>query len=190
MTNPLSPSPYADALASYSLLRADLRRYFEFVHPADLNAGCYSHRAFELLLRASIEFEATAKNIALSLGIKLPARPDIADLAALHDALKLDGHGVGVAAWQPSRKLLFPLKDWKATPHGLYWFRAYNDVKHNRTIKFPKANLLNVVSGVGANFLLLVAVGAITTVPGRHVHHGPHTEFWYSEEDFTLYKPS
>lgn len=191
MNNPFDPSPYSDLLASYSLLRADLRQYYQYVHPTDSNSECYSHRGFELLLRASVEFEATAKKIAELWEIALPRQPNIVDLSALYDKLSLQDYGIGVAAWQPSRRLLFPLKDWKATPHGLYWFRAYNEVKHDRVNQFSKASLLNVVSAIGANFLLLVVVGAIPTNPSKHKHHGTsHTEFWYSDQDFTWYKPS
>lgn len=191
MTNPFDPSPYSDLLAAHSLLRADLKTYCEYVHLTDANENCYSHRAFELLLRASVDFEATAKKIAVSWGIKLPDRPNIMDLSILHDTLKLNDHGVGVAVWHPARRLLFPLKDWNADPHGLYWFRAYNEVKHDRVNQFAKATMLNVVSAIGANFLLLVVVGAISTNPSKHIHHGTtHTEFWYSDQDFTWYKPA
>jgi hypothetical protein len=89
------------------------------------------------------------------------------------------------------RRLLFPVKDWKEKPHGLYWFHDYNYVKHNRADHFPKANMLNVASAVGANFLLLVKVNAIPTNDSRHIHHGTtHLENWYSDEDFTVHKPA
>jgi hypothetical protein len=42
---------------AYMLLEKDLLRLFEYVEPTDNNIQTYSHRTYELFLRAATEFE-------------------------------------------------------------------------------------------------------------------------------------
>ena len=50
-----------DLIRGYHLLERELFRLFDFVEPADANLQCYSHQLYAILLRASTEFEANAK---------------------------------------------------------------------------------------------------------------------------------
>jgi hypothetical protein len=53
---------------AYKMLERDLEHLFEYIEPCDANNSTYSHRTFELMLRASTEFEANCKGILLANG--------------------------------------------------------------------------------------------------------------------------
>ena len=161
----------AAALASFHILSRDYERLLEFIHPSASNATTYSHRTYELLLRACTEFESLAKIASTQLGITLPRdEPSIQDLSSLYEILDLAAIDVCVAPWTPEPILLKPLEQWNKKPHGLGWYRAYNRVKHNRVSAFPEASLLNTTYALAACFALLVRLGAIVINVQSHIH--------------------
>jgi hypothetical protein len=67
---PLMPN----LIGAYALLKQDLARIFEFVEPYPDNYDVFSHRIFELLLRACTEVEAVCKIMFAANGITLGPR--------------------------------------------------------------------------------------------------------------------
>lgn len=51
---------------------------------------------------------------------------------------------------------LTPWLNWKDARKSPYWWKAYNDVKHERNEYFRDANLQNCLNAVGALFVLLL----------------------------------
>jgi hypothetical protein len=181
--------PYlSSGVAAFRLLLRDYAIFLEYVHPDVANAKTYSHRAYELLLRACTEFESIAKGRAIEDGILSPGdQPNITSLSPLINTLDLQGIEVVATEWQPEALVMIPLEGWEKKPHGLSWYRSYNSVKHNRADKFSDASLENVTSAVGALFLLLVRFGAIRFNIGNHVHlPGNRLEFSFGEFPFLL----
>ena len=54
-----------------SILR-DLNALYDYIEPSDDNLGVFSHRIYELLLRAATEFEANCKGILKAKGYSKP----------------------------------------------------------------------------------------------------------------------
>src|SRR5690554_5224374 len=52
-----------EIIRAYYILEKDLINLFEFIDPSDANLATYSHKTYELLLRASTEFELNAKKV-------------------------------------------------------------------------------------------------------------------------------
>jgi hypothetical protein len=186
--------PYlSSALGSFRLLVKDYAVLLEYVYPSDSNAHVYSHRSFELLLRACTEFESLAKHAALKRDL-VPAhgQPHIGDLSVIYDHLDLAGTEVGVLSWEPDTLFLTPLAGWRSTPHTLNWYRAYNSVKHNRSTNFPEATLQNVTLAVSACFLLLQRLGALPLSAAlfRVDHEAFKTEWHFNGVPFTLRTPN
>lgn len=50
-----------EIIRAYYILEKDLINLFEFIDPSDANLATYSHKTYELLLRASTEFDLNAK---------------------------------------------------------------------------------------------------------------------------------
>jgi hypothetical protein len=184
--------PYlVSALGAFRLLLRDYEHLLEYVHPDHANMHVYSHRTYELLLRASTEFESISKGAAVERGIvKASDEPNIVHLSPLLHALDLSLVEVWALRWVPAPLVVQPLSGWDAVPHGLTWYRAYNSVKHNRALQFSEASLLNLTSGLAAYFLLLVGVRAIRVPMDDHVHlEDGRLEFTFPVQAFGIRVP-
>lgn len=137
-------------------LLSDLMMVLNFIEPADANLAVYSNRLYELLLRASTEFESNCKGVLLANGY-LGKDKDlrIVDYRKLDSVMKLSGYEVRLSFWNCERTLM-PLSNW-GTTHTLDWYSAYNEVKHNRVENFRLANLKNVLNAIAAVACLVYA---------------------------------
>jgi len=140
---------------AYSLLIKDFLKLCEYVEPADVNERVYSHRLYELYLRACTEFENVCKEILIGSGYQKSGNFKISDYRTLDASLKLSQREVGLLFWQPTEKYISPFKDWQIMGAPLSWYQSYNEVKHNRNAEFSKASLENAVKAVAGLFLLL-----------------------------------
>lgn len=143
-------------IRAYTLIERDLIELFDYIEPCDANLSAYSHRTYELLLRASTEFETNCKGILHANGYARPGggNLDIMDYYKIEKASRLSEYQVILNTWHPSRKIFEPFKEW-ATGHTLRWYRSYNTVKHNRSTHFPEASLENVMASITALFAIL-----------------------------------
>jgi len=143
-------------IRAYTLIERDLIELFDYIEPCDANLPTYSHRTYELLLRASTEFETNCKGILHANGYTRPAggNLDVTDYYKIEKASRLSEYQVILNAWHPIRKIFEPFKEW-ATGQPLRWYRSYNTVKHNRSMHFPEASLENVMASITALFAIL-----------------------------------
>lgn len=187
-------APYlSSALGAFHLLLKDYQSLLEYVHPCEENKQTFSHRTYELLLRSCTEFESLAKHGAVELNlIAAGDYPHIGELSALFDALELRGTEVGILPWEPSTWFVAPLVSWTARPHGLAWYRAYNEVKHNRSRSFSKATLENVSLSLAACLQLLQRLGALPLRAALYrVDHELYvTEWHFRDVPLTLRTPN
>jgi hypothetical protein len=168
--HPIAAGEIDPCFPAYSMLVDDLQRLFEYVHPCDANLTTFSHRAFELLLRACTEFESTCKNALVADGVSLPDRPKISDFAPL--APELRDIRVGALFWSPQKRYFQPFQNWDPPRTVLRWYQAYNSVKHNRSSLFEKASLEN----------LLLAVSALCALHFRRRGHTFFNPFGFSSQ--------
>lgn len=142
---------------AYNLLENDLRKIFEYVEPCDDNLNTYSHRMYELFLRASTEFESNAKGILKANGYSKDDKDvKIQDFWKLDEATKLSEYQLEIEFWRPSKMIITPFAEWKKG-HSLKWYQDYNSVKHNRDTKFHFATLENTLKSVAAVLAILYA---------------------------------
>ena len=152
-------APY---LASFEILSSDFRRATEYVEPADDNLKTYSHRLYELLLRACTDFESICKDKLVADGsTKSPKDMNVNDYQTLEQSLHLEGRHVGLLLWRPAPVYLQPFASWSSASPPLAWYKAYNDVKHNRHSQFAQANLHSVRVALAGLFATLVALDVI-----------------------------
>jgi hypothetical protein len=150
-------------LGSFELLSNDFRRLGEYVEPADANLNTYSHRLYELLLRACTDFESVCKEQLVSSRYAKAANDmNINDYKTLEAALHLEQFYVGVLIWRPAPVYIQPFTDWSTAAPPLSWYAAYNTVKHNRNAEFAHANLENVRNAISGLFALLAALDIIS----------------------------
>lgn len=143
---------------AYSILEEDLIRLFQYVEPSENNSLTFSHRTYELLLRASTEFENNCKAILKANGYDTPVRGNwsVEDFFKIELATRVSQYRLRINIWHPRAKTLGPLEEWESG-HSLSWYQDYNLVKHDRSECFQKASLVNVVNAVGAVLVVLYA---------------------------------
>lgn len=143
-------------LGSFRLLIDDLKEVCAFVQPADANLNTFSHRIYELFLRACTEFESASKQALVSKGNSKPVgEMNINDYRTLEQHLKLEQFEVGLLFWQPAPSYVKPFASWSTAQPPLSWYSDYNKVKHNRNTEFSVANLGNLRLAISGLFALL-----------------------------------
>ena len=144
---------------AYRLIEDDLIQIFEYVQPANKNVSVYSHRLFQLLLRACTEFEANAKAILKANGYSKPSNFNMTDYYKLEPACRLSEYRVRTSVWSEHDRIFQPFKSWNGTVDyvPLSWYQGYNDSKHDRTANFPAASFENVLNAVAGVFVILFA---------------------------------
>lgn len=126
------------------LIIDDFERLFEFIEPHTSNENVFSHRIYELLLRTCTEVESCCKGILLANG---HAANNMEDYKKIEQVTHLSGYTVQYSNWSPSHYSIQPFASW-ATGGSLSWYKAYNDVKHNRWQNFTLANLKNLLDAI------------------------------------------
>lgn len=152
---------YANQLDIHSLVNAarlilqDLDQLFFFIEPCDVNLKTYSHRIYELFLRAATEFEANCKAILQANQYVTKTNFNIKDYYKINQATKLSEYKISFYRWQ-GKQMWAPFAEW-STMHTLSWYQAYNKVKHNRLQEFSNANLENLMNAVAGLICVLHA---------------------------------
>lgn len=129
------------------LIIDDFERLFEYIEPHASNENVFSHRIYELLLRTCTEVESCCKGILVANG---HTANNMDDYKKIEQSSHLSGYTVQYTNWLPTKYVTQPFSNW-ATGGSLSWYKAYNDVKHNRCQNFSKAslkNLLDAISGL------------------------------------------
>jgi hypothetical protein len=109
-------------IRAYNLIERDVLRLFEYIEPCDANLATYSHRTYELLIRASTEFETNCKGILYDNGYIKPTggNLNIMDYYKIDKASRLSEYRVTLDTWFPRGQVFEPFKDWIAD-HSLAW---------------------------------------------------------------------
>ena len=140
----------------FHILASDLLKAFEFIEPCDDNRETYSHRIYELLLRASTEFESNCKAILDANGYTKSGNLNIIDYHKINRASRLSEYELYFNIWKPKPLLLKPFLEWNHPVFNpLSWYQDYNQVKHNRDKKFRLANVNNLMNAIAGLFIII-----------------------------------
>ena len=160
-------------LMAARLIVDDFEQLFEFIEPHTSNENVFSHRIYELLLRTCTEVESCCKGI---LHANDHAANSMDDYKKIEQATHLSDYVVQYTNWFPSHYSVQPFSSW-ATGGSLSWYKAYNDVKHNRWQNFTQANLKNLLDAISG--LLCV----IYTQIGDEVQQVFESNIYFSADD-------
>lgn len=144
---------------AYKVLEGDLLNLFQYIEPCDDNEMVFSFKTYELLLRASTEFETNCKQILIANAYIKPDRErewNMEDYRKIDKATNLSEYQIKLNIWRPIGKTLTPLASW-GDAERLEWYQDYNNVKHDRLNNFQGAKFINAVNAVGAVFAILYA---------------------------------
>ena len=172
------------------LMLHDLYELFYFIEPNDINLQTYSHRVYELYLRAATEFESNCKRILEDNGYCKPGNWTITDYAKLSSVARLSEYRVMFLRWTTAREFK-PFAGWSAPGTPLSWYQDYNGVKHNRYEQFTKANLGNLMNAIAGVLCVLHAQWGEKMTIGfiQGLHCAPDSQEVLDLNDVTIYAP-
>lgn len=143
---------------TFLLLQKDLLEIFEYIEPSASNMNTYSLRNFALLLRLCTEIETNYKEI-LRANVFTPqdwARLTMDDYRLINKSHFLSGYKARLPHLDTGVRTRQPFKAWEEG-RSLDWYKAYNDVKHNRSEMLSQASLNSVVDAFCALAILIAA---------------------------------
>jgi hypothetical protein len=152
---------------AFHLLVQDFLRVCEFLEPVDAHLQVFSHRLYELLLRASTEFESLSREILEAHGLDPTSNMNVTHFVAIAPILDLPRQRAIASFWRPEATTLSPFECWTPEHVGLPWYQSYNAVKHNRNAEFARANLRNARDAICGVFIIMARLGFLESIGGR-----------------------
>ena len=172
---------------SFSLIVNDLEKSFAYIHPERQNLLVFGHRYFEILFRVCVEFEILSKAVYQIIFDVDANRKSISDVLKILEFVVAPDHKVKFDGWEGNDEYLFkPLSNWQSSPHGLTWFRSYNEIKHNRHDNFQQSTLENCILSLGSLFFLLNILGGIKYQSFYSNQRFDGTEFPFLSAPFSI----
>lgn len=135
-------------------LERDLVRTLDYVELHPDNAATFSNEYAKLLLLVGSEVDVVAKQLCRTVPEGKKAKNIIDYQAALTEAFP-GIHGVEVSISRYSM-LIQPWQSWENESSAPPWWKAYNDVKHERNSNYRAANQDNVVRAFCGLLVLLM----------------------------------
>ena len=148
----------------YKKIEKEIVELSNHIHFDDNQLSVYSVKIVELLIRCVVEIEAISKDLYLKNGGAIPAGRvlyyDTDCLNLLEGIWELSKKQVIVSSanfyfQDNNNKILYPLrKANKRSTSGADWAKAYQAVKHNRSLNLSKGNIKHLLRASAALFLL------------------------------------
>ena len=148
---------------AYINIEKELRSIFDYIEPDECNKNTFSFELYSILLRACTEVELNCKQIMEANGANASS---MSDYKKLEKSSKLSKYKVYYSNWRQMNtetdeldyivKELCPFKEFgESIAKEPCWYKAYNDVKHNREKNLKNANLENCMNAGAAILILL-----------------------------------
>ena len=156
----------------YLLLEQDVETISEYVEFTENQKMVYSHRLARLLLVIGAEVDVVAKALCASLG-----SPSADTINKYRNCiLKSPYKAISNLQVEDLRHNFGSLAPWKSWGNNKSpaWWRAYNNVKHNRTSNFSDANVGNVFKALASLFALDLLLKAEQDKTKDKVEFGLH----------------
>lgn len=134
-------------------LEDDIANLARFIEPTTGNLGAYSLELARMLFAASSEVDVVAKQLCAQIDSQKRAKC-INDYREIITA-KIPRFYETEVLYPRFGLRMQPWLNWEGDKNPLWW-RAYNDVKHERNAHFSKANLQNALNSVAALYVLLL----------------------------------
>jgi hypothetical protein len=139
----------------YLSLEKDLAETSQYVDHCYENRAAFSNEFAKLILLACSEIDVICKTMCKIY--KPESNPKIiceyAKIILAHSTI-INTEKIYLADY-----VICPWQDWKLEPYSSPdWWRDYQDIKHNRSEHFSKANLENAISSMAGLYVLLYSI--------------------------------
>ena len=147
---------FSNQLRQLEIILSDLSEVFKVVAPHHNQFSVYGHAIRNIIILACTELDARMQSILANNGVE-PYRNyfEMLDYYKLKDALKLNEYELSFYRYG-DLGTFSPFSAWKNNEQ-LYWYQAYNHIKHNREKHFAEAKLFNAINAIVAYTIILIA---------------------------------
>ena len=147
---------YSNQLRQLEIILDDIVEVFKVVAPHYEQRNVYGHTIRNIIILACTELDARMQDILANNGVN-PNRKyfEMKDYFKLKDPLKLDEYKLSFYRYG-DLGTFSPFSTWE-NDGQLYWYQAYNHIKHNREKHFAEAKLFNAINAVMAYAIILIA---------------------------------
>ena len=138
-------------------LQQEMKNLFQYIEPGDNNLKTYSDQIEQLLVLICIEVEANFKAI-FKENIYSGQEKDwcMRDYCKIDKSHRLSDYQVIMPIWDGKKNTFQPFLGWQKSSK-LSWYKAYNQVKHNRAELLKAANFGNLMNAFCGLFVVLTA---------------------------------
>jgi hypothetical protein len=147
---------YSNQLRQLEIILDDIAEVFKVVAPHCKQFSVYGHAIRNIIILACTELDARMQSILVNNGVKpIGKHYEMKDYFKLKDVLKLDEFELSFHRYS-DLGTFSPFSKWESDEQ-LYWYQAYNHIKHNRERHFAEAKLFNAINALMAYAIILIA---------------------------------
>lgn len=147
---------YYNLLRQIEIILDDLDLIFKVVSPHKKQYCVYGHAIRNVIMLACTELDSRMQHILTNNSVKPIGRYfQMTDYYKLKDTLRLDEYSLSFYRYG-DLEVYSPFKGWEQN-NELFWYKAYNKVKHNREDNFTDAKLDNAINAIMALCIIAIA---------------------------------
>lgn len=147
---------YSNQLRQLEIILSDMSEVFKVVAPHSDQFSVYGHAIRNIIILACTELDARMQSILQSNGVKPEGKYfEMKDYYKLKEALKLNEYELSFYRYGDLGSFS-PFLTWESDEQ-LYWYQAYNHIKHNREKHFADAKLFYAINSIMAYTIIIIA---------------------------------
>lgn len=147
---------FSNQLRQLEIILDDMSKVFKVVAPHHKHSNVYGHAIRNIIILACTELDARMQSILANNGAKPKNKYfEMRDYFNLKDPLKLDEYTLSFYR-HGDLGTFSPFSTWEKDKQ-LFWYKAYNHIKHNREKHFAEAKLFNAINAIMAYAIILIA---------------------------------
>ncbi len=151
-----TPNEYSNLLRQIEIILDDLDSIFKVIAPHKKQSSVYGHAIRNVIMLACTELDSRMQHILINNSIKPSGKYfQMTDYYKLKDSLRLDEYSLSFYRYG-DLEVYSPFSTWEKNKE-LFWYKAYNKVKHNREDKYIDAKLYNAINAVMALCIIAIA---------------------------------
>ena len=147
---------YSNQLRQLEIILDDIAEVFKVIAPNCNQFSVYGHAIRNIIILACTELDARMQSILANNRVAPNGQYfEMKDYFKLKGPLKLDKYELSFYRYG-DLGTFSPFSTWKSDEQ-LYWYQAYNHIKHNREKHFAEAKLFNALNAIMAYVIILIA---------------------------------
>ena len=147
---------YSNQLRQLEIILSDLSEVFKVVAPHHNQFSVFGHAVRNIIILACTELDAKMQSILANNRVAPNGQYfEMKDYFKLKKALRLSEYKMSFYRYG-DLGTFSPFSMWE-NDKQLYWYQAYNHIKHNREKHFAEAKLYNGINAIMAYAIILIA---------------------------------